>query len=184
MAICTEYCTLVADCLSAQQGFARHCPDGSSTPWPLAISRCCEQARCDKLCLDAGVCRGALVAGTMHKSLGTLAWQPSCLHQMAACTQQQPAVQKLTLAPGMQMCQVSFQEWQLLPMGSYPRITDGRTPLQLYGPVQSIMCPSYNRAMSAFLSCTKVSSLGLHKRAYSLVLKPTDQSRGLHSCCV
>ena len=59
------------------------------------------------------------------------------------------------------MCQISFQEWQLLPMGSYPRITDGRTPLQLYGPVQSFMCPSYNRAMTAFLSCTKVGLLDL-----------------------
>ena len=53
------------------------------------------------------------------------------------------------------MCQISFQEWQLLPMGSYPRITDSRVPLQLYGPVGPFST-SYNRGMTAFLACMKV----------------------------
>ena len=56
----------------------------------------------------------------------------------------------------VQLCQVSFIEHRLLPMGSYPRISNAGTVMQLYGPVNSLLCGPYNRAMTAFLACVKV----------------------------
>lgn len=63
---------------------------------------------------------------------------------------------------GVQACNVSFAQHRLLPMGSYPRIADRKGTYDLYGPVNRLMCASYDRAMVCFLACLKVCPLAHH----------------------
>ena len=57
----------------------------------------------------------------------------------------------------MQACGMSFSQFRLVPMGSYPRIADKRGTLELFGPVSRVLCAGYDRAMVAFLACLRVS---------------------------
>lgn len=54
-----------------------------------------------------------------------------------------------------QACQMTFSQYRLLPMGSYPRVADGRATHDLYGPVNRFVCTGYDRAQVAFLACLK-----------------------------
>lgn len=57
----------------------------------------------------------------------------------------------------LQTCQMQFTGFRLLPMGSFSRIEDKRgAVLQLYGPVNTVYCASYDRAMVSYLACLKV----------------------------
>ena len=44
-------------------------------------------------------------------------------------------------------------------MGSYPRISDRRMTLDLFGPVNRLYCTSYDKAATYFLACLKAGSL-------------------------
>eukprot|EP00271_Cylindrocystis_brebissonii_P002860 TRINITY_DN1362_c0_g1_i1.p1 TRINITY_DN1362_c0_g1~~TRINITY_DN1362_c0_g1_i1.p1 ORF type:complete len:524 (+),score=127.37 TRINITY_DN1362_c0_g1_i1:178-1749(+) len=57
----------------------------------------------------------------------------------------------LTMA---QECRLTFS-YQILPMGSYPRIKDGKNTYDLYGPVNLFFSTRYDRAMVLFLACLK-----------------------------
>ncbi|KAK9824013.1 hypothetical protein WJX72_006970 [[Myrmecia] bisecta] len=52
-----------------------------------------------------------------------------------------------------QACKLNFSCCRLLPLGSYPRVADKRSTLDLHGPVNKLYCTSYDRAMTLFLSC-------------------------------
>lgn len=56
----------------------------------------------------------------------------------------------------MQACDVQFAQYRLLPMGSYPRVADGRGTYDLYGPVNKFVCISFDKAQVGFLACLKV----------------------------
>lgn len=43
-------------------------------------------------------------------------------------------------------------------MGSYPQIADKKGTHDLHGPVNRLMCGSYDRAMVMFLTCLKVQA--------------------------
>ena len=62
----------------------------------------------------------------------------------------------------MQVCQVTFSEYRLLPMGSFARITHRGATHDLYGPVSRFTCTGYDSAQVAFLACLKVRSV-LHR---------------------
>lgn len=54
-------------------------------------------------------------------------------------------------------CQLGFSRHKLLPMGSFPRISDGKVTFELFGPV-SVLNPfggasKYDKGATAFLSC-------------------------------
>lgn len=61
----------------------------------------------------------------------------------------------LLLKTMAQECGFTFSSYRLIPMGSYPQIADKRGTHDLYGPVNRMMCASYDRAMVMFLTCVK-----------------------------
>lgn len=56
---------------------------------------------------------------------------------------------------------MTFSQYRLLPMGSYPRVADSRATHDLYGPVNRFVCTGYDRAQVALLACLKVGCFGL-----------------------
>ena len=61
----------------------------------------------------------------------------------------------------LQACGVTFSQYRLLPMGSYPRVADAKGTYDLYGPV-SMMNTGYSRAMVCVLACIKVNQQPCH----------------------
>lgn len=53
-----------------------------------------------------------------------------------------------------QMCRFTFS-YKILPMGSHPRIADGRASYDLFGPVNLFWSTRYDKAMALFLTCLK-----------------------------
>lgn len=56
-------------------------------------------------------------------------------------------------------CKFSFSRYRLFPMGSYPRILDGKTTLELFGPVSQLNLfgggTTYDKGAIAFLTCLR-----------------------------
>ena len=46
-----------------------------------------------------------------------------------------------------------FSENKLIPMGSYPKVSDGKNTYELYGPVTQFLRANYDKAMCIFLQC-------------------------------
>lgn len=83
----------------------------------------------------------------------------------------------------VQACQMTFSQFRLLPMGSYPRVADGCATHDLYGPVNRFVCTGYDRAQVAFLACLKVcyaitdhSSFHLHEERAGLTVDSLGQA--------
>lgn len=55
-----------------------------------------------------------------------------------------------------QVCGVQFSQYQLLPMGSQSRVSDGRGTYDLHGPANKLVCISFDKAQVGFLTCLKV----------------------------
>lgn len=53
-----------------------------------------------------------------------------------------------------QYCRLKFS-YRILPMGSYPRIADGKNTYELFGPVNLFWSTRYDKAMTMFLACIK-----------------------------
>lgn len=53
-----------------------------------------------------------------------------------------------------QTCHTNFS-YRILPMGSYPRITDGKNTYDLFGPVNLFWSTRYDKAMVLYLTCLK-----------------------------
>eukprot|EP00897_Mesotaenium_endlicherianum_P009473 jgi/Mesen1/8554/ME000489S07945 len=60
-------------------------------------------------------------------------------------------------------CSFTFT-YHILPMGSYPRISDGRHSYELYGPVNLLFTASYDKAMVLFLACLQQFADFAHER--------------------
>jgi beclin 1 len=52
-----------------------------------------------------------------------------------------------------------FSEKKLIPMGSYPKISDGKNTYELYGPVTQFLRANYDKAMCIFLQCLQEFSI-------------------------
>lgn len=88
----------------------------------------------------------------------TLLHAPHCL-MAARCWPFMTALSRLaavTACGWWQACRLNFSEYRLMPMGSYPRISDRRVTLDLFGPVNRLYCTSYDKAATYFLACLKV----------------------------
>jgi len=46
-----------------------------------------------------------------------------------------------------------FSQNKLIPMGSYPKVSDGKNTYELYGPVTQFLRANYDKAMCVFLQC-------------------------------
>jgi len=46
-----------------------------------------------------------------------------------------------------------FSQNRLIPMGSYPKVSDGKSTYDLYGPVTQFLTANYDKAMCIFLQC-------------------------------
>ena len=62
-----------------------------------------------------------------------------------------------------QACKLTFSQYRLLPMGSTPRVADGRNTYELYGPVTLWGSSAYDKAMVGFLTC--LQEFGEYARA-------------------
>lgn len=58
----------------------------------------------------------------------------------------------------LQVCEVQFSQYRLLPMGSYARVADSRGTYDLYGPANKFVCISFDKAQVGFLACLKVGA--------------------------
>jgi len=56
------------------------------------------------------------------------------------------------------LCRIQFKCARLLPMGSFPRISDGKTTYELFGPVKmfdKLWSNPYDKAMTLYLGCLR-----------------------------
>lgn len=63
-------------------------------------------------------------------------------------------------------CDFEFSKFKLLPMGSYPRISDSRNTYELYGPVTQFLRANYDKAMVCFLTC--VQEFAIYAQNYDI----------------
>ena len=52
-----------------------------------------------------------------------------------------------------------FSQNRLMPMGSYPKVSDGKNTYELYGPVTQFLTANYDKAMCVFLQCLQEFSV-------------------------
>jgi len=56
-------------------------------------------------------------------------------------------------------CEFEFSQNKLIPMGSYPKVSDGKNTYELYGPVTQFLRANYDKAMCVFLQCLQEFSV-------------------------
>ena len=59
-----------------------------------------------------------------------------------------------------------FSEKKLIPMGSYPKISDGKNTYELYGPVTQFLRANYDKAMCIFLQC--LQEFAMYAKQYDI----------------